>query len=237
MTVTDHGMALVSEPGKSRREHAADVIGQLAHKATPGSRLGTKRELQEFCGVSKGTFNEAIQLLQARGIVSLRSGPGGGLFASRPNPIARLGNSILALDAAQADVSGAVRIRDALDPLLIEDALEHSSAADITRLRGALSDMQSAIDADSPTDFVRANWRLHADIARISPDEVLRELYLSLLELIESHTLAVEEGPGQSLPDYMSARHQLHVDLVDALDRRDRRSALRLIAEHTTTER
>jgi len=37
--------------------------------------------------------------------------------------MARLGNSVLTLDTGQTSVAGAVRIRDALDPLLIEDAL------------------------------------------------------------------------------------------------------------------
>lgn len=226
---------MLSEPGLSRREHATATLERLASAAPPGARLGTKNELQQHCGVSKGTFNEAIQVLQARGVVALRSGPGGGLFAARPTPIARLGNSILALDAAQADVSGAVRIREALDPLLIEDALTHSSAADIARMRASLVDMQSAIDADDPTAFVRANWKLHADIARTSPDPMLRGLYLSLMELIESHTLAVKDAPGQSLPVYVAARHQLHIDLVDALDRRDRGTAMRLIAQRGTT--
>ena len=233
--MTDLADRMMNGTGLSRPEQAALVIGRLAEGLPPGARLGTKRELQERCGVSKGTFNEALQILQARSVVTLRSGPGGGLFAAKPTPIARLGNSILALDAAQADVSGAVRIRDALDPLLIEDALDHSSAADIARMRMSLDEMHAAIEADDPLAFVRANWDLHAAIARVTPDPVLRTIYLSLLEVIESHTLAVEEAVEESLPGYIAGADKLHVDLVDALDRRDRERALHLIAEHRTT--
>lgn len=234
--VTDLADRMMTDAGLSRPEQTALVIGRLAEQLPPGARIGTKRELQERCGVSKGTFNEALQILQARGVITLRSGPGGGLFAAKPTPIARLGNSILALDAAQADVSGAVRIRDALDPLLIDDALEYGSAADIARMRMSLDEMQAAIDADDPMAFVRANWDLHAAIARITPDTVLRTLYLSLLEVIESHTLAVEEATEKSLPEYIVERHKLHVELVEALDRRDRERARQLIAEHSTTK-
>lgn len=233
--VTDLAERMIDGSGLSRPEQAALVIGRMAEALPPGARLGTKSELQQRCGVSKGTFNEALQILQARGVITLRSGPGGGLFAAKPTPIVRLGNSILSLDAAQADVSRAVRLRDALDPLLVEDAVEHSSAADIARMRMALEEMQAAIETDDPTGFVRANWDLHAAIARVSPDTVVKTLYLNLLEFIESHTLAVEEAADKPLPDYITERHQLHVDLVDALDRRDRENALRLIAEHRTT--
>ncbi|MEV0522173.1 hypothetical protein AB0I66_02015 [Streptomyces sp. NPDC050439] len=39
----------------------------------------------------------------------------------------------------------------------------------------------------------------------------------------------------QPLGEYIAQRHHLHRDLVDALDRRDRDEALRLIHEHNTT--
>ncbi len=71
----------------------------MAESADPGDRLGSKEELRQLCGVSVGTFNEAIRLLQARGLVSIRPGPGGGLFATEQSPMVRLGNSVLALDA------------------------------------------------------------------------------------------------------------------------------------------
>ncbi|MBU3067756.1 FCD domain-containing protein [Nocardia sp. NEAU-G5] len=220
----------------SRTEHAVQAITHLAERAAPGARLGTKGELQEWCGVAKGTFNEALRILQSRGVISVRPGPGGGLFVASPTPIARLGNSILSLDAAEGDVADAVRIRDALDPLLIEDALAHGSATDIARMRADLAAMQRAIDQTDATDFVHSNWKLHATIARVSPNAILKSIYLSLLDLIESHTVSVEPTGEEPLWDYIRQRYQLHIDLVDAIDSRDRHSALRLIHTHNTTQ-
>jgi DNA-binding GntR family transcriptional regulator len=146
----------------------------------------------------------------------------------------RLGNSVLALDAQETDVADAVRIRDALDPLLIEDALWHASPADVAELRTQIDVMEAAVASADPVAFVHANWKLHARIAAISPNALLRSLYCNLLDLIESHTLAVLPGE-QPLGEYMDQRHALHRDLVDALDRRDRDEALRLVHEHNTT--
>ncbi|SDC04331.1 DNA-binding transcriptional regulator, FadR family [Raineyella antarctica] len=223
--------------GLSRPEQAALVIGRMAEESPRGARLGTKTELQERCEVSKGTFNEALQILQARGLITLRPGPGGGVFAAEPTPFVRLGNSILALDTADADISRAVRLRDALDPLIVEDALDHSAAADVARMRRSLDEMHEAIEAHDPTAFVRANWDLHSAIARVSPDTVTRTLYLNLLEFIETHTLSVKSSADASLPEYIAERYQLHVDLVDALEARDREAAMRLIHQHSTTAR
>ncbi|MEU3733875.1 hypothetical protein AB0E81_31430 [Streptomyces sp. NPDC033538] len=57
----------------------------------------------------------------------------------------------------------------------------------------------------------------------------------SALDLIESHTLTVLPTSEQPLGEYIAHRHELHRDLVDALDRRDRDEALRLIHEHNTS--
>ncbi|MEV0278250.1 FCD domain-containing protein [Streptomyces sp. NPDC050610] len=219
----------------SRAEQAADRIASLAKDAGPGTRLGTKEELRAQCGVSVGTFNESLRLLQARGLVTVRPGPGGGIFSSRPSPMVRLGNTVLALDAQETDVAEAVRIRDALDPLLIEDALWHASPADFARLRGHLDVMAQAVAATDAVAFVRANWRLHAQIAAISPNALLRSLYNNLLDLIETHTLGVLPGGEQPLGEYIAQRHELHRDIVDALERRDRDASLRLIREHHTS--
>ncbi|WP_218024895.1 FadR/GntR family transcriptional regulator [Nocardia pseudovaccinii] len=216
----------------SRTERATEVIAELAENASAGAHLGTKVELQQRCGVAKSTFNEALRILQARGVITVRSGPGGGVFAAKPNPFVQLGNSLLSLDAAEADVADAVRIRDALDPLLIDDALEYCSARDISSMRAIVSKMRKAAADDRPVDFIRANWALHAAIAQVSPHTLMRSIYLSLLDVIESHTVSVLPTTQHSLPAYISERLRLHEELVEALAAGDRLRAKQLIDQH-----
>jgi len=222
---------------QSRTDVAASRLAAIAQAAAPGERLGSKDELRTDCGVSVGTFNEAIRLLQARGLITVRPGPGGGLFAAEQSPMVRLGNSVLALDDEQTSVADAVRIRDALDPLLIEDALWHASPADVETMRRHVSHMSEAVTAENPNAFIRANWALHASIALVSPNVVLRSIYTSLLELIETHTLSVLPVSEQPLPEYIAQRHQLHRDLVEAISDRNGEEAQRLILKHNTSDR
>ncbi|MFG3168616.1 FadR/GntR family transcriptional regulator [Streptomyces sp. NPDC048200] len=221
--------------GTGRADQAADRVAELIEVVGPGSRLGTKEELRTLCSVSVGTFNEALRLLQARGLVTVKPGPGGGIFSAEQSPMVRLGNSVLALDARHNDVAEAVRIRDALDPLLIEDALWHASPADVAGLRRHITAMEKAVTAADAVGFVHANWRLHAAIAAISPNALLSSLYTHLLDLIESHTLSVLPASDQPLGEYIAHRHDLHRDLVDAIDQRDRERALRIIHAHNTS--
>ena len=216
----------------TRPEQAALAIGRLAESAEPGARLGTKQELQERCGVSKGTFNEALRLLQARGLITVRSGPGGGLIAAEPTPAVRIGNAILALDRTETSVDDAVRIRSALDPLLIDDAIQFAGRADIARMRQALDEMSRSVETEDVLTFLRANWDLHAAIARTSPSRVLRSVYLSLLDVLASHTVSADPVDGRTLAEVLAERLVLHSDIVEALAGKDLSRAQELIAVH-----
>jgi DNA-binding FadR family transcriptional regulator len=213
---------------------AAERIATLVQTLTPGARLGTKNELRQTIGVSVGTFNEALRLLQSRGLVSVRSGPGGGIFVATQSPIVRLGNSVLALDADETSVADAVRIRNALDPLLVADAVRYSSASDIQAMREPLRVMAAAVEAGDATAFTRANWSLHAKIAAVSPSAMLRSFYHSLLEIIESHTMFVLPVH-ERLETDLRERFDLHAALVDAIEARAADKAEALIHAHNTS--
>src|SRR3984957_2353586 len=216
----------------SRGESAAAELIAIAEAAAPGDRLGSKEDLRARCAVSVGTFNEALRITQSRGLVLVRPGPGGGVFAAAQSPMVRLGNSVLALDGDQTSVAQAIRIRDALDALLIEDALWHASPADIAELREILAEMAVAADRLDGIRFVQANWSLHARVAAVSPHAMLRSLYVNLLDHIESHTLAFLPYGTDPVPEAMAERHALHAAIVDAVEARDRDRARHPIGRH-----
>lgn len=204
----------------SRAEGAAEHIATMIARAEPGERLGTKDELRAACGVSVGTFNETLRLLQSRGLVTVRPGPGGGLFAAEQSLMRRLGNSVLALDAHSADGVRAEevrRIRDALSPLLVEDALWHASPADIAALRRELAELATAVRTSDPVAFAAADHRLRSRLLAVSPDGLLRSLYATLLPLA-----------GPEADDRLQERYEHHVALIDALEAHDRTRALGL---------
>jgi DNA-binding FadR family transcriptional regulator len=230
----EEGRRGMSIPRVSRGESAAAQLTAIAEAAAPGDRLGSKEELRARCAVSVGTFNEALRITQSRGLVLVRPGPGGGVFAAAQSPMVRLGNSVLALDGNATLVAQAIRIRDALDVLLIEDALWYASPADLAEMREILTDMAAAVQRHDGIGFVHANWSLHTRIAATSPNAMLRALYVNLLDQIESHTLDVLPGGTEPIPAAMADRHALHVAIVDAIRDRDRDRALSLIARHNT---
>ncbi|WP_328611300.1 FCD domain-containing protein [Amycolatopsis sp. NBC_00345] len=211
----------------------AEQMRTLAAEAGPGERLGTKEELRTLWGVSVGTFNEALRMAQSRGVVTVRRGPGGGLFASTPSAVIRLGNAVLSLDQNAEAVAEAVRLRNAVDPLLVRDVLAHATTGDVQALQDAADRMGEAADRGDVDTFLRANWQLHARMAEISPGPILRSLYLGLLEIIDTHTRAAVAAKGVAPREDLLARYQVHADLVAAIAVHDLR-ALELIERHNT---
>src|SRR4051794_41964096 len=62
---------------------ARDLEAQiLGGGLAPGERLGTKEDLRRRFGVAVATVNEAVRLLEMRGLTEVRPGPGGGVFVA-----------------------------------------------------------------------------------------------------------------------------------------------------------
>ncbi|MGN6610551.1 MAG: FadR/GntR family transcriptional regulator [Angustibacter sp.] len=218
----------VKSSSNSRARDAADHLEEQLRNSEPNQRIGTKSELQSRLGVAAGTLNEALRLLQERGVVEVKPGPGGGVFTATPDPVIRLGQTFLAVRGQPQSVDHAVAVRGALEPLTVLEAVQHRSAASVRRLRQRLDRVAKAIDDDE--QFLREIWHLHEEIAKIGSNPILTNMYLGILTLVEDATLGVV--PQSKTLSYKRKRLQVHTALVDAIEQQDVRAAKRAIAQH-----
>lgn len=226
----------MSQPGApalagrtSRSETVGQAVEQLIRdrQLRPGDRLGTKEALRGDFKVAVATFNEALRMLESRGVVDLRPGPGGGVFVAEPPALVRLGHKMLALDSDPASVASGLAVRNALEPLVASEALTYHNAADIAELRELAAQMARTTD---PADYLRANWTLHRRLVRISRNELLVEIYLGLLDLAEEHLRGVRQAdPAMSVADGAA----VHTALVEALAAADRAALAAAVREHS----
>jgi len=219
----------------SRSETVGHAVEQLIRdrQLQPGQRLGTKEELRGEFRVAVATFNEALRMLESRGVVDLRPGPGGGVFVAHPPALVRLGHKMLSLDREALNVAGGLAVRNALEPLVAADALKYHTAADVADLRRLLAEMRRCTD---PTEYLLANWALHRRMAQISRNPLLVELYLGLLDLAEEHLRGVRQvDPRSPVPEGMTV-HSALVEAIAAGDRAGVAGALRGHARLTSDE-
>ncbi|MFF0725393.1 FadR/GntR family transcriptional regulator [Streptomyces sp. NPDC004134] len=198
----------------SRAEAVAKRIeGRIAEHSLPsGHKLGTKESLRREYDVAAATFSEAVRLLVSRGTVSVRPGVKGGIFVASPPALVRLGRKMLELSGDSVSVSDCLVVRDNLEPLVAQEAMRHRTDADLAELRRLAEEM--AVEGLSAADYLAANWALHRRIAEITPNQILRHTYVSLLEFVASRLRGVTaDEPSRINPEGPA----VHRELVEAI--------------------
>src|SRR3954454_8161457 len=124
---------------------ARDLEAQiLGGGLAPGDRLGTKGDLRARFGVAVATVNEAVRLLELRGLITARPGPGGGVFVAAPSARTSRGQLALGFDWGPDSLDDAVHVLDALEPLVLGDAAGRRTKADVAAMTKLLRRMEAA---------------------------------------------------------------------------------------------
>ncbi len=202
---------------------AAIIEGKVAS----GGRLGTKDDLRRRYDVAYGTLNESLRILQQRGYVTARTGPGGGLFATAPTSSDRL-RHLLSMFPEGGTLKDCAEVRHALEEAVTVDATRSRTRADVAELRRIVKAIAASTEASS--GYLHENWRLHRRIAGCCANRVLANLYITLLD-------ANEPQPGVVLPDCYRAANACenviaHTELVDAIASGALDRARRAVATH-----
>lgn len=144
------------------------------------------------------------------------------------------GESVMSLKSDTVIVADAIRTRDALEPLMLQDAARHITERGVHEARELVTRMSRLVE--SPEEFFSADWDLHRKLAEFSHNEILKTVYLSLLDILHKHMRSVV--PTGNLPSYLYERLAIHARLVDAVAEGDEEQvAAAAHAHHFTNAR
>ena len=197
----------------SRAEALAREIEEQisAGVLSSGDRLGTKDDVRQRFRVAVATVNEAVKLLETRGLAGARPGPGGGVFVASPAERMRGGSRVLGSEWAGATAADYHEVRSALEPIICRHAARHRTEADIRALRAILASMSAHLD--EPRAYARYGAAFHRRIAKLTPNVPLRSMYVTLLDFFEN------EAAGGDLPAAVHPGNvDVHRQLVDAIE-------------------
>jgi DNA-binding FadR family transcriptional regulator len=210
----------------SRAESVArELESEILAGVDPGTRIGTKDELRQRFGVAVATVNEAVRLLELRGLISVRPGPGGGVFVARPAVRVALTHLVLGLRSDPATFEEMLEVRDALEPAVCLAAAREHRASDIRDLNRLVTAMEAAVD--DPLEYFIQNFALHRRIARIGSNASLRSIYFTVLDYLEATT---EGGDFESFDG--AGAVAVHRELVAAIDSADKKALDRALKRH-----
>lgn len=218
--------ARVSRAELVARELEREIVDELE----AGERLGTKEDLRRRFRVAVATINEAVRLLETRGFIEARPGPGGGVFVSPPQTRLAMSHAVLGFTSDSTTYEQCLELRDALEPVVDGYAARYHKAADIRALNKILAQMERA--SGDPAEFFEANWALHRRIAQLCRNAPVRTVYLSMISFLkESLDHAQFAGfDGDALL-------AVHRDLVEAIDAGEGPHLDAAVAAHEPTGR
>lgn len=208
------------------------VVGELTRLidegALPrGSRLPGERTLADRLRVSRGTVREAVQFLEALGVLEIRHGSGTYVREATAE-----GEGLSAEWRAwtrrhSARVRDLLEVRRGLESFAAELAAERGSGEAREMLQAALEQMEAAVDGGDVPLLVQSDVRFHDAIVAASGNEPLAELTHAVgAQLLQERaaTWDIPDRPARSLAE--------HREIHAAIESRDPARAREAVLMH-----
>ncbi|WP_433508436.1 FadR/GntR family transcriptional regulator [Pseudonocardia halophobica] len=192
---------------------ASELENELLAARTPvGTSLGRRTDLMERFGISPTVCNETLRILRDRGLVTVRPGPGGGIFVASVPPQVRLGALDLWFSGTGTDPLDLFEARTHLEDTLTSVAVDRAGPRDVRDMEWALEEMRAA---NEPRAYLDANLRLHLAIARAARVPVLAGMYEALAAIISGSLTRAELLPGHE--EMYEHNVAVHAEIVAAI--------------------
>src|SRR3954466_7639270 len=153
----------------------------------PGSRFPPEREMREQFGVGRGTLREAMRVLEAEGLITVRSGPHGGPVVAQPDAVRLARLLILLLISWGTTLRSVYDVRILLEPLAAGGAAESATAEQIEELHASVAALEAVIEDQHAV--IEENQRFPRLLAEASGNPVLVAFCLALLTIFDGYEM------------------------------------------------
>jgi DNA-binding GntR family transcriptional regulator len=194
------------------RERVTTVLRQaiLDSELKPGQRL-VERELIDRLQVSRTTIRESLRELTAEGLVTV--------IPQRGAVVAT---------TSQEDAADLYDARIAVEPLLVDRFVHRASEEQVDRLRSAVVRLRQATDARLPVrEILAVKDQFYVELVEGANSAVLANILISLharVSILRATSLAQSGRPDRAVQEIEA--------IVEAISRRDGKTAARLCAAH-----
>lgn len=188
-----------------------------------GDRLPSMKQLATTFSVATPTIREALRQLQAVGMVDIRHGSG--VYVKNATPGIMIANPHF----GELDSAIVLQLLDArmhIEPVLALMAAERASSEDVHRLGSILEDAERLLEGRD-SELHTVNMDFHQEIARISGNRILSQMFDSLIDLYAHEQLGILTLFNARVRDYRD-----HVLIFDAIQSHDAERARDQMRDH-----
>jgi len=195
-------------------------------KILPGQKLPTEKELCEIFSVSRTAVREALQMLSARGLISIRKGSG--IFVNEytadhvSNPL----NLYFELHFDEQYPRHLIHVRQMIEPQIARLAARHRTAKDLENLHRALEEL--LLCADDPEKGAQCDIQFHMAIVEASGNPILRAIMPSIYKLMPRIKAMILD----KLPDAKESGDVYHQRILEAIEQGDEEAAFKAMKKH-----
>lgn len=198
----------------------------------PGDRLPQERDLIDAFGVSKSTIREALRALQTQGLITTRTGPGGGAFigtVSERRAIELLGNYFFFKPVTIADI---YQLRRMLEPEMaaaVVGRIDESGLATLAEMTTAYAVSPRTVEEEREQRI--AELEFHSKLVESCPNPILAFQCRFLIRLLQDLTICrrIYDRPN---PELRERGRSYQLTLIKAIRDDDAEAARRTMYEH-----
>lgn len=211
---------------KTAERVARTILQSIADESlTSGDALPTEVVMVKENGVGRVTLREALRILEVNGLVTIKTGPGGGPIVAAHDPRNFGQMSTLHLQSIGATYRELLDARVEYEALLARRAAEQPSSEAIAAIRAAMERARGSNSED--VVYAAEASGFHTAVCDAGGNPVIALAAKSIQSIWSQHVTSVLFSP-EDRPEV----HRQHQAITRAIERHDARRAERLMREH-----
>lgn len=226
-------MALKFQKSRSNRKFQ-DVVDQIEAavidgRLRPGDLLPPEMKLKEMFDASRGSVREALRVLEQKGLVTVKTGVGGGARVRAPDARAVSEALGLLLRARRVTPAQLAEYREHVEGAVAAMAARRARLRDIRELRRLAAASADALGRETASwrDVADVHRRLYLELARIAGNPV----FAASLEAVHGALAACILPAACDRPEVLRENHRDIETLVAAVEAGDPERARRAAVE------
>ncbi|MDG4668047.1 FCD domain-containing protein [Mycobacterium sp. 236(2023)] len=201
----------------------------LKGEFAPGESLLSEAVLMEQYEVSRPTLREALRLLEAQGLITVRRGSHRGPVVNLPDGGVAAQAVAIQLQLREATLADVYKFRTLYEPSAARLAAETATVEGIQMLRDALDQETDALGDDAA--FAEAAWQFHSVLMAVSGNATMAVVTECLQHISAHHSVRGMQLSADQMSQQKRA-FKAHRKLVELIEQGDGAEAETFWARH-----